>query len=238
MKKNLLFIIAIFISLGLKAQYWSQQNTNMTATGASIIGVDQVSIVDSNVVWVNGFNGVASNPRIKVFSRTQDGGATWHAGTFNGFGATVYPYVLTAVSYNRAFCIAMDTASSVASFWQTVNGGANWTKVTGVINSSTTFADGVKFWSNGKGFCYGDPVSSVFNIYTTIDSGATWTAVAGANISAPLSGEYGYNGPECTSIVDGGIGFFITNKNRVIKQPIMAQHGLLLQHCRLWLQPM
>jgi len=218
MKKNLLFIIAIFISLGLNAQYWSQQNTNMTATGASIIGVDQVSVVDSNVVWVNGFNGVASNPRIKVFSRTQDGGATWHAGTYNGFGSKVYPYVLTAVSYNRAFCVAMDTSSDAASFWQTVDGGVNWTKVTGVLNNgTTTFADGVKFWSNGKGFCYGDPVSSVFNIYTTSDSGATWTAVPSTNITAPLSGEAGWNGQDCASIIDGGVGFFVTNKNRVYK---------------------
>jgi hypothetical protein len=215
MKKNLLFIIAIFFSLGLRAQYWSQQNTNMTGTSTY---VDQISIVDSSIVWVNGANGSGSGSKIKAFSRTQDGGATWQAGTYNGFGATVFPYVLTAASYTKAFCIAMDTVSDVASFWQTTDGGATWTTVTGVLNNgSTTFADGVEFWGNGKGFCYGDPVSSVFNIYTTTDNGTTWTAVPSANISAPLSGEYGYNGHDCASVVAGGIGFFVTNKNRVYK---------------------
>ena len=219
MKRNLLFIIAICISLGLNAQHWTQQNTNMTGTGTGkSIAVDQVSIVDSNIVWVNGFNGSGAGKFIKAMSRTQDGGATWTAGSYNGFGTYVQATVLTGVSYNKAFCIAYDTAGGIASFWKTTDGGANWALVTGVLNTgTTTFADGVKFWSNGKGFCYGDPVSGSFNIYTTSDSGTTWTAVPGANISAPLSGEYGYNGPDCAAIVEGGIGFFMTNHNRVYK---------------------
>ena len=217
MKRNLLFIALFLFSFGLNAQLWTQQNTNMT--GSTPVGVEEISIVDSNIVWLTGFNGATANPRIKALSRTNDGGTTWTSGTFTSFGATVYPYVLTAVSYNKAFCVAMDTVmGGEASFWKTVDGGSTWTIVTGVMNDGTnTFADGVKFWNNGKGFCYGDPVNNVFDIYTTADSGATWNKVPGANISAPLSGEFGYNGFDCASIVSGGIGFFLTNKGRVYK---------------------
>ena len=218
MKKNLLFIALFFISIGLNAQYWSQQNTNMTGTRSGIaIGVDQISIVDSSIVWINGYNGSGQGRFIHANSRTQDGGATWHAGSYSGFGTNVQATVLCGVSYNKAFCVAYDTASSVASFWKTTD-GTNWSTVTGVLNNgSTTFADGVKFWGNGKGFCYGDPVSSYFNIYTTSDSGKTWNAVPTSNIPiAASSTEYGLNGFDCVSIVPGGFACFLTTAGRVI----------------------
>ncbi|MEI6122792.1 MAG: T9SS type A sorting domain-containing protein [Bacteroidota bacterium] len=219
MKRNLLLMVLLCFGLGLQAQNWSQQNTNMIGTST---GVDQVSIVDSNVVWVNGYNGSGYGQFIKAHARTQNGGATWTAGTYSGFGATVKAFVLTAVSYNKAFCVALDTVTGgTASFWQTVNGGSTWTKVTGIMNNgTTTFADGVKFWNASKGFCYGDPVSGEYDIYTTNDGGTTWNDVPGANIPDPVNTpavEYGFNGSDCAAIVPGGIGFFITNNGRVYK---------------------
>ncbi len=216
MKRNLLLIALLCFSFGLQAQYWSQQNTNMAGTST---GVDQVSIVDSNIVWVNGFNGSGYGQFLKAHSRTQNGGATWTAGTYSGFGTYIKACVLTGVTYNKAFCVAIDTVTSAASFWQTVNGGSTWSLVTGIMNTgTTTFADGVKFWDSSKGFCYGDPVSGEFDIYTTNDGGTTWTDVPAANIPNPLStAEYGFNGNDCAQILPGGIGFFLTNFGRVYK---------------------
>lgn len=215
MKKHLLFIMALFISLGLNAQYWSQQNTNMAGTAT---GVDQVSVVDSNIVWVNGFNGSGAGQFIKVHARTQDGGTTWTAGSYTGFGTYVQAKVLTAIDYNKAFCVALDTAAGTASFWQTVDGGATWTIITGILNGGSTFANAVKFWDGEKGFCMGDPISSEYDIYTTNDGGTTWNDVDGANIDAPYSAsEYGYDGSDCAAIAPGGVGFFCTNMGRVFK---------------------
>ncbi|MCX6230700.1 MAG: hypothetical protein NTZ33_04080 [Bacteroidetes bacterium] len=215
MRKILFFSLFILFAFSMNAQTWTQQNTNMPGTST---GVDQVSVVDSNVVWVNGFNGSSTTNRIKAISRTQNGGTTWTAGTYNGFGTTVFPNVLTAVSYNKAFAVAMDTVSSVASFWKTTDGGANWSLVTGVMNTgSTTFADGVLFWDANNGFCYGDPVAGKFDIYYTTDGGTTWTPTLAANVTVPISGEFGYNGYECAAKLEGGTAVFITNMGRVYK---------------------
>jgi len=216
MKIVIVFCAIYFHILSVFGQYWTQQNTNFIE---DVVGVNQISIVDSNIVWVNGFNGSGSGAKIKVFSRTQDGGNTWSAGTYNGFGATVYPNILCAISYNNAFVIAIDTATDNASFWKTTDGGANWSLVTGVMNNApSTFADGVQFWNANRGFCYGDPVNEEFDIYITNDGGLTWNDVPNGNIQdIIIADEYGYNGADCSTIVSGGIGFFITNKGRIYK---------------------
>lgn len=213
MRNNLLFIAMFFLSMGMYAQSWTQQNTNFPGTS---IGVDEIAIVDSNIVWVKGFNGSGVGPKIKAFSKTQDGGTTWTPGTFTGFGTAVMPYVIGATGYDTAFCVAMDTTAGAASFWKSFDGGANWTKVTGVLNSASSFADGVKFWSPSQGFCYGDPVSSLFEIYTTSDGGATWTAATTSVAPVPAA-EYGYNGVDCAAIVPGGIGFIMTDHGRILR---------------------
>jgi len=215
MKKITFLFLIVFAVFSIKAQTWTQQNTNMAGT---IVGVDQISVVDSNIVWINGFNGSGTSEKIKAHSRTNNGGTSWEAGNYNGFGTTVFPFVLTGVSYTKAFSIAMDTVSSIASFWKTENGGVSWTLVPNVLNNgSTTFANAVLFWDNLKGFCMGDPVGGKFDIYYTTDGGSTWTPTLAANVAVPLSGEYGYNGFECATKFQGGYAAFITNKGRIYK---------------------
>lgn len=211
----LLSFAMLFGSFEISAQHWSQQNTNMAG---SYTCVTQVSIVDSNIIWVNGANGSGHGRFIQAMSRTKDKGATWSPGSYTGFGANVRAVVLCGVSYYKAFCVAFDTASVMGSFWKTIDGGASWTTVSGVLNNGTSsFADGVYFWDHGKGFCYGDPVNNHFEIYITSDSGTTWTSVDTTHIPVSVAGEYGYNGASCASIVAGGIGFFVTNHGRVFK---------------------
>ncbi len=75
--KGLLIIALVAMSFSVSAQAWRQQYTNMTGTSTY---VDQISIVDSNIAWVNGANGTGSGVQIKASARTQDGGETWVSG--------------------------------------------------------------------------------------------------------------------------------------------------------------
>jgi len=193
---------------------WTQQNAQMAGT---LTASDQVSVVDSNVVWVNGINVSGQGRFAQAMSRTNDGGITWTPGTYNGFGTNVKAGVLCGISYNRAFCCAYDTATYATYFYKTSDGGANWTALSGMFNQPGSWPDGVKFWNNGKGFCYGDPVNNHFEIYYTSDSGATWTQVLDANNPLILAGEYGFTNPMTISVVSGGVGFFATSSGRIYK---------------------
>lgn len=217
MIKNLLFsIVAFAISISLNAQaVWTQQNTAFTNLPTAI-GVDQVSVVDANTVWVRGFNGSGAGSVLKVFSRTNNGGTTWTAGNFTQLAANEMPYVLGAVNYTTAFAVVMDTVSYATSLWGTTNGGTTWVKETTMFTNASSFANGVRFWDSQRGFCHGDPIDSKYEIYTTADGGDTWTL----NATAPApssSSEYGFNGFDCMAVVPGGVGFIMTNMGRVLR---------------------
>jgi hypothetical protein len=153
MIKNLLFsIVAFAISISLNAQaVWTQQNTAFTNLPTAI-GVDQVSVVDANTVWVRGFNGSGAGSALKVFSRTNNGGTTWTAGNFTQLAANEMPYVLGAVNYTTAFAVVMDTVSYATSLWGTTNGGTTWVKETTMFTNASSFANGVRFLGQPKRF--------------------------------------------------------------------------------------
>ncbi len=193
---------------------WSEQNTQMAGTRTII---DQISVIDSNIVWVNGVNRSGQGRFIQAMARTNDGGVTWTPGNYNGFGSYIFPAFLCGVSYNRAFCCTYDTVTSAPYFWKTVDGGANWTTVSGMFNNGSSWCDGVKFWDHGKGFCYGDPVNNYFEIYITSDSGITWTQVPNSSNPTALAGEYGFTDPTTITITPGGTGYFSTSMGRIYK---------------------
>jgi hypothetical protein len=223
MKKILCFSIALlFLAIFAKAQTWTQQNTNFTGTA---IGVDEISVVDANTVWVKGFNGSGTGAKIRAFSKTTNGGTLWTSGTI-GLTGTIMPYNFEASSSTKAFVICLDTVSSAASFWSTTNGGSNWAPVSGILNSTSSFADGVKFWSPTQGFCFGDPIGSpaAYEIYTTTDGGTTWTPAVTSVAPSPAA-EYGYNGDECSCVVPGtGVGFICTDHGRVLRTTDYGVH--------------
>ncbi|MEI6852112.1 MAG: T9SS type A sorting domain-containing protein [Bacteroidota bacterium] len=222
--KKILFSFAALLCVAMisNAQTWTQQNTAFPGTS---IGVDEISVVNNNIVWVKGFNGSGTGAKIRAFSKTTNGGTTWTAGTI-GLTGTIMPNNFATSNGTRAFVVCLDTVSSAASFWGTSNGGTTWAPVTGILNSTSSFADGVEFWSQTQGFCYGDPVGTpaAFEIYTTSDGGATWTPAVTSVAPSPAT-EYGYNGAECSCVVPGtGVGFIFSDHGRVLRTTDYGVH--------------
>jgi len=215
-KKLLLFASVVFIGKSLTAQVWTLQNTHFTDL-VSAIGVDQISVVDQDTVWVRGFNGTGSGGAFKIFSHTNDGGLTWTAGHFTQLAATEWTYVLAASSYSKAYVVVMDSvAPNATSFWATSDGGTTWVKNTSMFTGASSFVDGVRFWNSLQGYCYGDPNGGMYEIYTTNDGGTTWTKNTNAPTPTP-STEYGLNGFESSASVPGGIAFIMTDHGRIFK---------------------
>ena len=195
MKKQLLTVFLLGAAVA-NAQFWTPKATGFTTASR---GIDDISIVDDNVVWVKAYDGSgAGNQAIKDFSRSTDGGNTWMPGTaVLGLGtANSGLSSLSAVSATTAWLSAYPTASNNAGqgVWKTTDGGATWTKqTTASFSGASSFANFVHFWNANDGVAQGDPEGGYFEIYTTSNGGTTWTRVPSANIPAPLSAsEYGY----------------------------------------------
>ena len=183
-------------SLTANAQFWTPKATGFTAVSR---GIDDISIVDDNVIWVKAYDGSGNgNQTIKDFSRSTDGGNTWIPGTASlglGTGNSGLSSI-SAISATTAWLTAYPTSTQNAGqgIWKTTDGGATWVKQTSAsFSGAASFANLVHFWNANEGVAQGDPEGGYFEIYTTTNGGTTWTRVPQANIPPPLSAnEYGY----------------------------------------------
>jgi hypothetical protein len=215
MKKQLLFIALLLTGVASRAQIgsWVTQATGFSTTST---GVRNVSVVDSNTVWISSYDGSGGAANRQDFSMTTDGGATWMAGTTPA-PATHDWSMIFGLNDSTAWSMFYNaTVGSGGGVWKTTDGGATWTQQgVGTIFNSSSFPDVVHFWNENDGFLMGDPnPSNQFEIYTTTDGGATYTRVQAANIPTPLAGEYGIVGHYT---VHGDTVWFDTNKGRVYR---------------------
>lgn len=220
MNKKLLFLILI-VPFVVNAQFWTVKAT--TFANASR-GVNSISIVDANNVWVKAYDGVTTtNQTLKEYARSSDGGNTWVSGIMNlGIGtAGLGIGNICAISGTTAWVSAFPATGNLGGIFKTTDGGTTWTKQsTALFNTGTdSFTNLVHFFDTNNGVCQGDPASGYFEIYTTSNGGTNWIRVPSANIPAPLPGEYGYTN---NFEVAGGTIWFGTNKGRLFKSTNMG----------------
>jgi hypothetical protein len=214
MKKLLLFIL--LTTFTVNAQFWTEKASSFTAASR---GINSISIVDDNVIWVKAYDGTASAvATIKEYAKSTNGGNNWTSSSFTltSGSPSLAISCITATDANTAWVSAYPTASAAGGIWKTVNGGANWTKqTTAVFTTAAAFANVVYFWDANNGFCMGDPVGGYYEIYTTTNGGTNWTRVPSANIPLPAdSGEYGY---VANFDVVGDVVWFGTNYGRIYR---------------------
>ena len=188
MKKILL---SAFIAMGATA--FAQNSLVPQATKFSAnFGVDEMSIVDANTVWINAYDGSGAGTYPKQISRTTNGGATWTAVTIpsSQIPSNCLISDLHGIDGQTAYLIAAVATAPVSNngIWKTTNGGTTWTKQTsGFGGSSDSFANQIHFWDANNGWAAGDPVNGKFEMYKTSNGGTTWTAVASA--PTPIAGQ-------------------------------------------------
>ncbi len=220
MKKQLLLLAALGLSIiGANAQgTWNPQATGFPNVST---GVFNISVADSNVVWISSYDGaVGGTGNYRDFSTTIDGGATWIPGVVSAPAGHAWS-MIHGLDATTAWAIMYNaTVGTGGGIWKTTDGGVNWAQQgVGTIFNTTSFPNVVYFWNANDGFSMGDPNPTNFELYTTTDGGTTWIAVPPANIPAPLAGEYGIvNHYE----VVGNTIWFDTNKGRVYKSTDMG----------------
>jgi hypothetical protein len=190
---------------------WITQNTAFPDASR---GINYVSVVNENVVWVAAYDGTSPTTACQDYALTTDGGTTWEPSTIPSADGLSLA-MICAVDANHAWTPMYAASGGTQGIYYTADGGLTWTRQTTADFTQTgDFPDCVHFWDLNNGWCMGDPVGGAFKIFTTTNGGTTWTQVPSANIPAPLSGEWGVVGYYC---VVGDTIWFGTNVGRVYK---------------------
>jgi photosystem II stability/assembly factor-like uncharacterized protein len=226
MKKLLLFI-AIIINMTASAQNFWTEVGNIFTDPSYITG--EISIVDSNVIWVNGrpgYNIGSSQDYVRQWSKSNDGGLTWTSGNYNFLptNSNVVVGAIKAISLNTAYVTtynALGTVTANLGVWITIDGGTSWTKQASAdFSNPASFANFVHFFDADNGIVIGDPVNGQYEIYTTTNGGANWVLLPPANIPMPLINQFGgveeYAFPELYEVV-GNVIWFGTSSGRIFK---------------------
>jgi photosystem II stability/assembly factor-like uncharacterized protein len=159
------------------------------------VGVNHISIVDSNTVWATGYDGGGGGSNLQLFTKTANGGNTWTPGTVDMQNTNLGLSMIHGLDNSTAWAVGYPNgAGQTGGVWKTTDGGANWTRQnSATFNNSASFTNVVHFWNANEGFCQGDPINGEFELYTTTDGGTNWTVVPGANIPNPENAnEFGY----------------------------------------------
>lgn len=188
--KKLLLSSFVLLSAAVVAQSWVDQATGFPTS----FGVDEISIVDANTVWITAYDGTGAGTYPKIVGKTTNGGTTWTAYTVSGPGTNALLSDIHGIDANTAFIVtAPHTAGANANrMWKTTNGGTTWTQQT-IGYTANSFANHVYFWDANSGWTSGDPLNGKFEMFKTTNGGTTWTAVAGAPVPVDAQ-EYTYVG--------------------------------------------
>ncbi|MFN5347033.1 MAG: T9SS type A sorting domain-containing protein [Bacteroidota bacterium] len=212
MKKIYMTLVAIIAtSVSMFAQSpWAMQNVGYNYTSSYPFDIDAV---DSNIVWNCAGVGDGSGISTQEFSMTTDGGTTWNAGLVTADTNFRFSNI-SAVNENMCYAAMYNNTLGGGGIFKTTDMGATWTQlgVGSIYTNAASFPNVVYFTDSLNGWTMGDPVGGYYEIYSTTDGGATWTRLPQANITAPLSGEYGIVND--FTVVGNKI-WFGTNKGRV-----------------------
>jgi len=135
-----------------------------------------LSVVNDSVIWLAGNNGTVC--------RSTDGGKNFNCivvpGNDSADFRSIYAFdSLTAVIGNTG---------TPAQILRTENGGKTWNKVF-EENNPSAFIDGIDFWNENEGICFGDPHMNKLMVVKTEDGGKTWNHLPFSSRPGMVDGE-------------------------------------------------
>jgi photosystem II stability/assembly factor-like uncharacterized protein len=125
-------------------------------------GLIAVSPVNSRVVWASGRNG--------TFTKTTDGGKTWHSGVVAG-AETLQFRDVQGVSDKVAYLLSIGNGTD-SRIYKTKDGGAHWT-LQFQNQDPNAFYDCFAFWTPTRGLAQSDSFNGRFPAIRTRD-GVNW----------------------------------------------------------------
>lgn len=159
-----------------------------SGTDALFIGI---SPVDENIVWLSGTAG--------TYSRTVDGGTTWHTSTVPGADSLQFRDV-HAFDENRAYLMSIGSGEQ-SKIFRTVDGGDSWDLVFQNTHENGFF-DCIDFFDEETGLGFSDSVEDGFIIIKTTD-GTNWNRIDPAVLPPALEGEGSFAASgTCLRVVD------------------------------------
>lgn len=194
------------------AQFWTEKSSGFTN---NLIGLNRFHVVDENVAWAIAYDGVNAINNVQQFSKTEDSGSTWTAGSFDLGDTGLGISDVSGVDGTTAFVAAHPRqAGQQGGIWKTIDAGITWTQQTGAaFNSAASFPNVVHYFDANNGLAIGDPANGYWEIYSSNDGGATYTRIPSSSLPSPLSNETGFLAQFAYS---GNSIWFTTSAGRIV----------------------
>lgn len=169
------YLFASFLLLAVCSVQSSAQTIQLLDS-AKTTSIRGLSVVNDNIVWVSGANGMVG--------RSIDGGASFKWTKVDGFAKTDFRDI-EAFDANTAIIMGIDTPAVIL---KTIDGGKTW-KIVFQDKRAGMFLDAMEFFSKESGMVIGDPINGKIFMAVTVDAGNTWRAMPEAMAPAVEKGE-------------------------------------------------
>lgn len=197
MKKKLLSIFGAltlsFVIAQTPSPSWTiSQNAAFSNTSA---GIKFMDALNSNIMWVIGYDGTGPRRNYNWFSKTLNGGTTFTSGNVYADTNSFVIANMEGIDATTAWVSSyLKPSQDKGAIHRTTNGGLTWINMTGpgMFTGNGAFTDFVSFLTPSIGIALGDPVNGEFEIWKTINGGTSWSLIPGGSIPNPFSAsEYG-----------------------------------------------
>ena len=156
--KSIIFFLSLILIIGFRQAPQPEVQLLTSGTATSLRGL---SVVNNNVVWVSGSNGMVG--------KSMNGGKNWNWMTIKGFEKTEFRDI-EAFDANVAIVMA---SGEPAFILRTTDGGATW-KTAYENRNKGMFLDAMDFSTPLHGLVVGDPINSKIFLAETLDGGISW----------------------------------------------------------------